>query len=199
MPQSAVPDLNNAIVAYRSMLQNGLVWRDPALIVRAVSILNGCLDDDMKLSMIPWHEYQTSAAPSKAVECPHCPPVDGEPVAHDVKQVVQRESRLPAAFRQVLAEQQVYRVLVCPATGKDIYLDDAETVTVSMPHNAYASEAVVPEPPPHYTVADRAIHGHDFEQWATLVASIIEDRCRQFRNKYRVDAGKDDDTGGGEN
>lgn len=197
MPQSAVPDLNNAIVAYRSLLQEGLKWRDPAVIVRAVHVLNGCLDEEMKLGFVPWSEYLETHKGTRVVECPYCPldPKTGLRAAHGLENVRDKLSTMPSAFRTVLGEAESYRVLECPATHGEIYVDDPDTAIVNQPHNAYEAGEAVPEPPPHESIADRALYGAAFEKWATLIASILEDRCRQFRNKYRADS-NDTDTGG---
>ena len=192
MPQAALPDLNQAIITYRHQLTQALGWRDPNAIFRAVSALNGCLSEKFKLSFIPWPEYKERMAATRIVDCPHCKDTHAPAPYRTVR------SRLPPAMRHVLGEEAEYRLIDCPATGKEIWLGDPDLNWITVPANIYGVAGdpnlpPAPLPPPHRTPADLATWGLDFDSWAATLASIVEDRCRLFRASYTGGAGEEDE------
>lgn len=189
MPQAALPDLNMAVGAYRDSMRKALEWKDPVAILRCAQILNGCLNEKYKLSFVPWQEFQESIRPTRAVVCPHCK--DTHP-AHPYRVV---RSKWPPAIRGALGEAAESRWVACqapgPTHGKKIWLDAPGLDFVLEPHSIYDLDLPAPLPPPHRTLVDRTRWGHAFDEWAQVLNSILEDRCRQFRADYS--AGDDPD------
>ena len=188
-----MPDLNQAIAQHRSALSRALEWRDPAAIMRAATILNGCLSEDFKLSFVPWTEFKARTAPRHVVDCPFgCKDENGKRGQHPTYPPQYAKSKWPAGVRAVLREREATPYITCPKFKKKIWLDDPNVMRVTVPTNIYDPDLPAPMPPPHESLSGRTFYAAEYDKWAAALATIIEDRCRLFRASYSVGADPDE-------
>lgn len=197
MPQSATADVNSAVTLFRASLRSAIRtenWQD---VINSVNCLNGCFPDDLKLlfgfDTIPERRF---------VKChfPRVNPAKGESRTCDtlieyVESNFQTDRRA-RLFSFRLGGQNAAQYMLCPTCKHRLYLD-TDLALVSQSPDIYDPKTILPSHPPLKPEVCKEL----MMEWASLIAGVIEDRCRRWRmsfstNSETTEVGDDNDSGG---
>lgn len=189
MPQAAIPDINVAIIAYRSRLFNAIDNGDFFSVRMAIEAINGLLADDLKLTFVPQAYYNSLILPGLFVVC-SCSaeiPVNEQTIKkHNTKY-----SSNDIKYLHINLSELEY--VICPECQNSIYynLQKWRNSLKYKKKNQFDDVPYLPEPPEVDSFEDRVYNSNKFLIWIKTVIPVLEDRIRQFRNMYSIQ--NDDD------
>ena len=191
MPQAAIPDINVAIMNNRNMVLRGQSENLPDLIVKGILNMNGCLDDELKITFVPKAQYDRMSLTRRYIQCPEC---DSNTYIEMNKDTTKRKySKLRKTYRDILKIPHYVDYIKCVNCEAFLYFNtDKRIIIKNIPFNKFdLKELILPSPPNLNGVVDSVFNSQIMEEWQKLVVPVMEDCCRRFRNMYAVQSDKD--------
>ena len=192
--QAKLPDVNAAIVRYRSESLQAIKQPDYDLAVISIAGINADLPEDYKVR-VSTSRYNEMMKDRKSIACNFCvsPEVimeDGKPVItgndistecilSDVKQF----DRELGWQEQILIDRKTERVWICTKCGNSNIMD-AGKIKIRRYEEPYYF-GVMPSPP----VQQRGVRGRntfdaEFKKWFAIAVSEIESKIGLYRAEY---------------
>ena len=173
--QAVLPDLNTAIIKFRSMITSHLKERDYTGCFGSLYAMNGILDPEFRVK-VSTEEYNQLVKQDITVKCRHCG-IDIDFVKIKVYDLIlQTHSAL-------LAGSKSEKCWVCTGCKKDNLLSTTEMKQTKLQPGGFLH--VVPEPPTRDGgVTDRSDYHNKVSQWVWTFVKEIEERCGEERKAF---------------
>lgn len=173
MAQSAVADVNSAVVLYRNHLNRAYLAKNWDDCLMFLDTMNSMLPEKFRIKHSPdWDRQKIT------VKCPN--PKCKLAIVYDEKAMIE-DTRL----RGINGKNQGPRYLECKCK-KRVYVDGQQVKVKLYEVDRYALDTKHPPPPP----TNPPVEPERYKIYIQSMLPILEDRCRQWRESYSTtDAG----------
>lgn len=173
--QSALPDLNTAIIKFRNMVTSHLRERDYTGCFGCLYAMNGILDEEFRVK-VSTEEYGNLVKQDITIQCQSCTEtIDFLTIkVHNV---------LVSPLNNILSGNKFEKIWICPKCKKDNLLLSSAMKQTKLQPGGFLH--IVPEPPTRQGgVTDRTDYHNKVAQWVWTFVKEIEERCGEERKAY---------------
>ena len=160
MPQALVPDINVSVIRYREFMLRSRQDMTPAGFLFGLRGLNGALDSDMQVTFIPRSQYQMMCKSQHVITCGDC----GKDIKIDFSKLQTRQAGWLAVATGRGGAAPAVQCGACQYWQRV----DMQTSDISVTVVSPLTLTVLPNPPPHSSLADLVYGEHDFWGWCDL-------------------------------
>ena len=189
--QAKLPDVNAAIVRYRSQALESVKTNDYDLAIISLAGINADLPEDFKVE-VNSDKYYSIIKDRKYLLCTACTEIDNDPKSEDYgkkkptkciySEVIQFDLEVDW-LEQILSGQKTKRVWNCTKCGK-LNDMDSKNMMIKKYYEPFYTK-VMPSPP----IQKRGIQGrssfqNEFRKWFSIANSEIESQISRYRTEY---------------
>ncbi len=174
--QSKLPDVNAAIVRYRSKALEALDRNEISTAAICFSAINALLPEEYKVE-INTKKYNELIAAKHIITCPSC---NQEHPRGDIRPF----DILLSVIESVLARQKTMLVWECPSCNETNDLANSKHQTIDFQKPFYTH--VVPEPPARNGLGDRIGYNQRFQEWFAIFVGELEQQIGLYRADYQA-------------
>lgn len=200
--QAKLPDVNAAIVRYRSKALEAVGDKEYDMAVSCINFINADLPEDFKVQ-VSTDLYNSIVEDRKIIPCEHCTSKenilkDGKltptgkyiPTECSLTEINQYDLELDW-LEQILSGQKVKRVWNCTKCGK---LNDMDVTKIKIKkYQAPFYLKIMPEAPRRKRgIQGRSSYDNDFKKWFDIAMSEIESQISKYRTEYAAQEAKEE-------
>ena len=200
--QAKLPDVNAAIVRYRSQALESVKDSDYEMAVSAINFINADLPEDYKVQ-VSTALYNSIVEDRKIIPCEFCTSKettlkDGKliltghsiPTECSLTEIIQFDLELDW-LEQILSGQKTKRVWNCTKCDK---LNDMDVTKIKIKkYQAPFYLKIMPEAPRRKRgIQGRSSYNNEFKKWFDIAMSEIESQISKYRAEYAAQQEKEE-------
>lgn len=200
--QAKLPDVNAAIVRYRSQALESVKTRDYEMAVSSINFINADLPEEYKVQ-VSTDLYNSIVEDRKIIPCQFCTSKetvlkDGKltltgksiPTECSLTEIIQYDLEMDW-LEQILSGKKSKRVWNCTKCGK---LNDMDVSKIKIKkYQAPFYLKIMPEPPKRKRgIQGRASYDNDFKTWFDIAMSEIESQISKYRAEYAAQEAREE-------
>jgi hypothetical protein len=172
--QAKLPDVNAAIVRYRSQALESVKGNDYSLAIIALAGINADLPEDFKVE-ISTSKYNDIIKDRKSIEC-SC-------TANCILNEIHQYDCELDWKEQILSNQKYQRMWICTACGKSNVMDASKILIKKYQEPFYTK--IMPAPPIRARgIRGRSTYESEFKTWFGIALEEIESQISRYRTEY---------------
>ena len=175
--QSMTPDVNNAIMRARYLMEQGVMQGDYRLYLHGRSAMNGVLAIEFKEITIPQSQFDKIVQIKNYFICPQC-----KEQTETIKPHIERIYLKP--YLAKIVNRSFDEFITCSNCQAKFELNSESKQNIVIDKPDIFEQQYFPEPPDMSTIGKRSIHATAFWKWVDMNKAFLEDKCRRYREKY---------------
>ena len=200
--QAKLPDVNAAIVRYRSKALEAVENKEYDMAVSCINFINADLPEDYKVQ-VSTALYNSIVEDRKIIACQHCTSKetilkDGKltltgksiPTECSLTEIIQYDLEVDW-LENILSGQKTKRVWNCTKCGK---LNDMDVTKIKIKkYQAPFYLKIMPEAPRRKRgIQGRSSYDNDFKKWFDTAMSEIESQISKYRAEYAAQEAREE-------
>lgn len=192
--QAKLPDVNAAIVRYRSQALDAVKTGDYDMAVSCINFINADLPEDFKVT-VSTELYNSIVEDRKTVPCNYCKSYeiilkDGKPEKTDkliptqcsITEIQQYDLEMDW-LEQILSNKKTKRMWLCTKCGKANEMDVTKIKVIKYQEPFYLK--IMPSAPRRKRgIQQKASYDNQFKRWFDIAMSEIESQISRYRTEY---------------